>query len=70
MSYPTKATVTPTPLASLSPLLAKLKQTFQSGKTKDVEFRKTQLKQFWKLADVSEATYWDIRIADFVILGK
>lgn len=53
MSYPTKATVTPTPLESLSPLLAELKHTFQSGKTKDVEFRKTQLKQFWKLADVS-----------------
>lgn len=43
----------PTPQASLSPLLAKLKTTFQSGKTRDVEFRKTQLKQFWKLVDVS-----------------
>jgi hypothetical protein len=43
---------TPTSLASLSPLVSKLRATFDSGKTRDIEFRKNQLKKFWKLVDV------------------
>src|SRR5882757_3301274 len=34
--------------------LATLRQTFRSGKTKDLAFRKWQLKQFWWLVEENE----------------
>src|ERR1019366_6203412 len=42
------------PLPSLAPLLASLRTTFESGKTKDIDFIKAQLNAFWKLVDENE----------------
>lgn len=58
------AAFTTTPLASLPPLLSSLRTTFESGKTKDIEFRKAQLKQFWKLVDENEPTLRDALLKD------
>jgi aldehyde dehydrogenase (NAD+) len=57
-------TLIPTPLASLIPLLSKLKATFELGKTRDIEFRKTQLKQFYKLVDENEPVLRDALLQD------
>ncbi|RDW88370.1 hypothetical protein BP6252_00402 [Coleophoma cylindrospora] len=61
------ATFTSTPVSELPALLQELKDTFQSRKTRDIEFRKGQLKQFWKLVDENEE---QLRIALLKDVGK
>ncbi|KAH8648356.1 aldehyde dehydrogenase [Tricladium varicosporioides] len=53
-----------TPIASLPCQLDLLKATFRSRKTFDLDFRKTQLKQFWKLVDENEPALREALLGD------
>ena len=46
-----------TPLSALTGILELLKATFRSRKTVNIDFRKAQLKQFWRLVDVWTQTF-------------
>jgi hypothetical protein len=46
-----------TPLEGIPTIAKLLRHTFHSGKTKDISFRKEQLKKFWKLIDVRILLY-------------
>ncbi|TVY22422.1 Aldehyde dehydrogenase,dimeric NADP-preferring [Lachnellula hyalina] len=58
---------TATPLHDIPSVVKSLQTTFKLGKTRDIAFRKNQLKQFWKLIDENEV---ELQQCLFQDLGK